>query len=509
MTPGDETSRKEQRLTSLAALRRAGRMDEAVALAAEWTRSSPDELAAWSALGETLAASSRPDLAAKAWAQAVKLDPAAIPALCGHAAALTALGRPGEAAAFYERALERDVASSEARFGLAVLAFDSGDLDRAAALVGGLETESAAAIWLTARLGVARGEFEPALSAVQTLLAGGRLIGEALSEAMLLQAICLDRLDRTAAAFAAATCGKAIQRAHFAGRAAGHEGQVEKFDRLADWFEAADRTPWSSAPPLAPTSDDPRSHVFLVGFPRSGTTLLEQALAGHSAVVALEEAPSLADAYQAFLKTPQGLEKLAHISADDALAWRASYWQVVRAHGAAPGKKVFLDKAPAETLSLPVIAKLFPDAKVLFAVRDPRDVILSCFMNSFQMNAMTYAFTDLGGAAACYAACMRLAEVYRDLLPLRIREVRYESLVEDFAGKLAEIADFLGIEFTPSMADVAAASAGRVVRTPSAARIRAGLDRRGLARWRAYAAELAPVAASLAPWITRFGYLED
>jgi hypothetical protein len=226
-------------------------------------------------------------------------------------------------------------------------------------------------------------------------------------------------------------------------------------------------------------------------------------------VVALEEAPTLAEPYQAFLKSPRGLETLAQLPADEAQAWRARYWRVVRAHGAEPAGAIFVDKAPAETLSLPVIARLFPRAKVLFAVRDPRDVVLSCLMNSFQMNAMTYAFTDLAETAACYAACMRLAAIYRALLPTAVREVRYEALVEDFAGQLAAIAAFVGLAFTPAMADVAATAAGRVVRTPSAARIRAGLDRRGVARWRAYGAELAPIAETLAPWIRRFEYPDD
>ncbi|HEY2179299.1 MAG TPA: sulfotransferase [Caulobacteraceae bacterium] len=509
MSAGGETMTTDRRLASLAALCRLGRMDDAVALAAEWTRTTPRELAAWCALGETLAAASRPDLAEQAWSRAVALDPASIGALCGHAKALAAVDRTGEAATLYERVLAGDPAAFEARFGLAILAFDRGDLDRADALVGGLGRRPPGATWLAARISAARGDFEGALVAVETLLADGGLAEEAHAEALLLQAGCLDRLGRCADAFAAAVKGKAIQRTIFAGRAAAHEGQTEKLNRLAEWFETAEASPWNDAPPVGSAPGDPRSHVFLVGFPRSGTTLLEQVLAGHPDVVALEEAPTLADAYQAFLKSADGLENLARISAEEARAWRARYWRVVRAHGAEPAGAVFLDKAPAETLSLPVIAKLFPGAKVLFAVRDPRDVTLSCLMNSFQMNAMTFAFTDLAETAGCYGACMRLAAIYRTLLPLAIREVRYEALMEDFAGQLATIASFVGLGFTPAMADVATTSAGRVVRTPSAARIRVGIDERGLARWRAYAGELAPVAAILAPWISRFEYSED
>jgi hypothetical protein len=325
------------------------------------------------------------------------------------------------------------------------------------------------------------------------------------AEALLLLAQALDRLDRPSEAFAAATEGKALQHLLFAARAAGHEGESAKLRRLGAWFAATEPWPRIDAPP----SDDIASHAFLVGFPRSGTTLLEQALAAHPCVVTLEEAPTLADAYQEFLAAPGGQERLEHLTNADADRWRAHYWQVVRQHGVEPDGRLFLDKAPAGTLNLPIVARLFPQAKVLFAVRDPRDVVLSCAMNAFQMNSLTYAFTSLAETAACYDAAMALARDYRRVLPLDVREVRYERLALDFADEVRVVADFLGLTFDPAMADPAAAARGRSVRTPSAAHVRAGVDRRGLDRWRAYAAELEPVRDVLAPWVEAWGYPAD
>ena len=321
----------------------------------------------------------------------------------------------------------------------------------------------------------------------------------------------LDGLGRTPEAFQAFSRGKAALRRHYAERAAGREGEVDKLDRLAAWFQTADRAPWRKAPGgVGAQGPGVRTHAFLVGFPRSGTTLLEQGLAGHPDLVALEEPPTLAEAYDEFLATPAGLARLAALTAAEAEHWRSVYWRVVGGYavnsGADVAGKVFLDKAPAGTLYLPLIAKLFPEAKVLFAVRDPRDVVLSCFRQSFQINALTYAFTDLAETARCYAAAMSLAAVYREALPIQPIEVRYERLVDDFAGELGRIAAFLGLELAPAMLDVAATASRRVVRTPSAPQVRAGLNRRGLGRWRAYAAELAPVMPILAPWIERLGY---
>src|SRR5262249_38672612 len=164
------------------------------------------------------------------------------------------------------------------------------------------------------------------------------------------------------------------------------------------------------------------------------------------------------------------------------------------------------DKAPAETASLPLVAHLFPAAKVLFAMRDPRDVVLSCFRQAFQMNALTYAFTDLAETVAAYDATMRLAEAYRPVLPRALRGVRHEALVAAFEAELGAVAVWLGLKLDPAMLDVAATSRRRQVRTPSAAQVREGLNARGIGRWRAYEANLAPVLPVLSPWARRFGY---
>ena len=481
--------------------RRAGRMNEAVAALNEATRRTPQDPAAWAALADGLVAANRPDLALEAWVRTLVLAPAWAPGWVGKGRALQALARPDEAAAAFHEALARAPADPDAHFALAMLAFDAGDLDSAEAHAARLPPAPPTA-WLTARIAAARGDFERAQDILERLLP--TLVDGPRADALLLLGEALDRLGRPAEAFATAMEGRAVQHRLFAPRAAGREGETAKMKLLAAWFEAADPAGWIAAPAKA----DASGHVFLVGFPRSGTTLLEQAVVAHSGIVALEEAPTLADHYQEFLTGPEGLERLAPLGAAEADRWRARYWQTVREHGARPEGRIFVDKAPAGTLNLPLVAKLFPGARILFAMRDPRDVTLSCAMNAFQMNSLTYAFTSLGETAACYDAAMSLARVYRGLLPLAVREVRYERLIVDFAGELAAICAFIGAPFDAAMVDVGPAARGRAVRTPSAAHVREGVNRRGLERWRAYAAELAPVADTLAPWVRAFGYPE-
>jgi hypothetical protein len=411
------------------------------------------------------------------------------------------MARPAEAASAFEAALKIEPSDFDARFGLALLAFEAGDYDGAATTLAPLPP-SAATSWLLARISAAGGDFEQARATLERVLPG--LSDGPRADALLMLAHALDRLGRPTEAFRAAMEGKAIQRRLFSARAAGHETETAKLKRLRAWFETAG--------PMAAGSSAPQDesgvagHVLLVGFPRSGTTMLEQALGAHPEIVTLEEAPTLGDHYAAFLSGAQGLERLSRISEDEAARWRARYWEVVRQHGVDPNGRVFLDKAPAGTLNLPLVARLFPAAKVLFAVRDPRDVVLSCAMNAFQMNALTYEFTSLSQTAACYDAAMGLASVYRRVLPLAVHEVRYEKLVAGFAQELTAITGFIGVPFDPATTDVAASARGRAVRTPSAAQVREGLNSGGVERWRAYRNEIAPVAGVLAPWVEAFGY---
>jgi hypothetical protein len=447
-----------------------------------------------------------------AWDRALAARPRDAGLMCGKASVLQSLARTAEAAALFAAADAAEPGHLQAGVGLAMIALETGDLAAAgghAARLAALHGPQPPVAWLAGRVAMARGEPAAAEAHLAPLADDPALSPEQRADVLLLRGEALDALGRTAEAFASAVRGKSILQALNTARAASREGEVEKLRRLKAWFEAADPADWAAAPQGAddgpgPVFPDP---VFLVGFPRSGTTLLEQLLAGHPDVSALEEAPTLAEPYAEYMTDSKGLARLAALSPEAAAAGRARYWRTVRELGGEPGR-VFLDKAPAGTLYLPLVAKLFPRAKVLFAVRDPRDVVLSCLRHNFQMNAMTFCFTALDHAAACYDACMGLAEVYRRVLPLDLTEARHEALVADLPGELARLAAFLGLEVTPGMADIAATAARRTVRTPSARQVRAGLNTAGLGRWRAYAHELAPVMGALAPWVRRYGYAE-
>jgi hypothetical protein len=249
-----------------------------------------------------------------------------------------------------------------------------------------------------------------------------------------------------------------------------------------------------------------RGHAFLVGFPRSGTTLLEQVLETHPDVVTLDERPVLIDAETEFLTQAGGVRRLAGVVSEMLAPFRGAYWKRVGEFGVDPTGKVFIDKHPLSTMRLPLISKVFPGAKIIFAVRDPRDVVFSCFRRSFNMNAAMYEFNSIEGAARFYDAIMSAGQVYLEKLPFQAHQLRYERLVEDFDGTARAACDFLGIEWTEGLRDFArTAQSGRIA-TPSSAQVTRGLYAEGVGQWRNYAFALEPALPILKPWIEKFGY---
>lgn len=264
-------------------------------------------------------------------------------------------------------------------------------------------------------------------------------------------------------------------------------------------------------PPLRPLkapSDLACEHVFLLGFPRSGTTLLEQVLASHPNVVNLQELPALAAASGDLLDQPDGYFQICTLSDENWQAMRQAYWTSVRGFGVEPSGKVFVDKMPLNTVWLPIIWALFPNAKVLFAVRDPRDVVLSCFRRAFDLNRAMYEFISLDGAARYYDTVMRAGETYRAACPLPVFEVRHETLVSDFEPELHRICEFLHLDWSDELLGFAEKARSRRIRTPSARQVVRGINSDGVGHWRRYEKALAPVRHILDPWAARFGYPE-
>ncbi len=247
----------------------------------------------------------------------------------------------------------------------------------------------------------------------------------------------------------------------------------------------------------APSSFQMPAPIFLVGFPRSGTTLLDQILSSHSRLFCMEEKEIFAESVADLLAADAPLDNL------DIETRRAGYWARVQAPF---GDRLLVDKLPLNIIFLPLIARAFPDAKIIFALRDPRDVILSCFQQRFGMNAAMAQFLDLGNAAAYYDLVMSLMEACRARLPLRLHQVRYEDVVANLEQEARALTDFLDLPFEPAMLGFRETALKRDINTPSARQVIEPLYSRSIGRWRRYEADLAPALSTLNAWAARYGY---
>lgn len=487
-----------------------GRFEEALQLLNRARRMAPKDPNILNSLGLCLRALGRTEDALQAHDAALRLEPRMVPAHFNRAVVLEELNEMNGAKSAYERAVALDPGYIEALASLAWLNAEAGEVDSARTYAERALSRSPSNA--LARMALASADLQRGdLGAAGPRLTA--LIGEPLTPVNRSIVLGLigdfnDAVDNPPEAFAAYAASnselKALCQEQYEGP--GRETALERVRSLRDWFRETDPEPWTHALPVRPRAADPKAHIFLVGFPRSGTTLLENVLAAHPEVVTLEEKDSLAIVDAAFLSSTDGLERLANISPAEALRQRDAYWSAVRRFGVEPRGRVFIDKMPLTSVQLPLVAKLFPNARVLFARRDPRDVVLSCFRRRFAMNPSMYQLLTLEGAAAFYDAVMALSELYRDVLPLPQHVVRYEDLVEDFEGTARAACDFIGLGWDRALLDFAAKARTRGISTPSAAQVTGGLNRKGQGVWQRYREQMALVLPLLQPWVERFGY---
>src|SRR2546423_12206709 len=411
----------------------------------------PDDASVSNALGLAFMKANRYFEALKAYDAALRIAPQFAPAHFNKGSACEAVGYLDSAKQCYESAIAIDSRVAEPFARLASLAARRGDFGEAVR---------------TGREALARQPNHAA--AHQALIAAdleqGRIAGAEARIEMLLGRADLSEYDRYVVS---GLLGELRERQHrfaeaYSAFVQGNEDYYRanrpRFDPtataltaihwLTEYYRAQSPIP---ASPAAEPGRETARHVFLVGFPRSGTTLLEQALASHPAVVTMEEKEAFLESIRAFMGSPEDHAKLASLDGDRLQEYRSAYWRHVADYGCAVSGKIFVDKLPFHTIKLPLISALFPSARVLFAVRDPRDVVLSCLRARFRINPFMIELLRPGDAAIFYTASMKLAELYRKVLPLTVYEVRHEELVGDFDKVCRSVCAFTGIEWNASM----------------------------------------------------------
>jgi tetratricopeptide (TPR) repeat protein len=464
-----------------------GRLDEALALLQRALEAAPEAIGLMNAIGLVLYRMDRAAEAVEAYDAALAREPRFAPALANRATAFIGLTKFEAARTDFEAAIASDPGNLVAVNGLAALALARGEpaeARRLAEIVLAREPGFPGAVTTVAGADLAGGRPEAAEAALAGLLADPRPNIWDRALAWELRGDALDALGRFAEAFAAWTEGNALQRAHNAAWLEGRPGTLALVEgltaalagqRVAAAWGHGGRSPV-------------RRHVFLLGFPRAGAAPLEQGLAAHPDVTLLAGRECLIDGAREWLADADRLGRFCAADDDALEPWREAYWRRVREEGAAPEGRVFVDSNAYNSFKLPLIARLFPDARVLVARRDPRDNVLACFRHRFPMADPAWQMLTLDGTARLYAATMALAEASETAFGLFTHPVQLEALRADAAGELKAVSDFIGLPLDERMRDLAA-----------------GLDGEGIGKWRDYEAQLAPAMEVLAPWVARFG----
>ncbi len=486
-----------------------GRVAEAEQLLRRAVAIAPNDVGSRNALGLGLLGLDRPDEALAQFDAIIALDSSLPFAHANRGNALSALGINTGAEASYLRALELDANQPIALAGLARIAASRGAhrearerAEKVLALLPGYPD----AVMSLAAAELGERQFNGAEARLRALLTDSRLTPVDRAYATGLLGDVLDAKSLPEEAFAAYdSCNQQLRKA-FAPRFSAGPSALEYTRALTHYFQQVAPQPGSAAESFPRSAAEPSNHVFLVGFPRSGTTLLDVVLEGHPDVVSLEEGKLLLDGVREFMNAPSDLDRLMRANTASLEPARAAYWRLVASAGIDVAGKVFVDKHPFNTVKLPLIARLFPRAKILFACRDPRDVVLSCFRHRFQMSAPTYELLSMPGAARYYDAVMALAVCLTSALTLDMCLVRHEDVVIEFRREMRRVCSYLGLEWMPEMGDFALRSKNRGVLTPSTAQLVRGLNTEGIGQWHRYQAQLEPVLPILEPWVKRFYY---
>jgi tetratricopeptide (TPR) repeat protein len=412
-----------------------------------------DNTQALSELGWLLTELGRPDEAEAICRHELSLVPRAAPAWSRLGRVLKCLGRFDEARSCFERALELDPELPEAYGGLAILGARAGDEEQLRRLRAVLADPG-----------------HPAAARISAGFALGKL---------------LDNADRCDEAFPCFFQANSLHRQLLS-------ASGTRYDRGAfrQYIEGLIET---CTPELyaTPEHDGNLSElpVFVVGMPRSGTSLIEQIAASHSRVAGAGELPDIGHIVELVQADVQeGREQ------DPDLALGLADGYVARLQQIGRGAERVIDKMPDNILGLGLVALLFPQARIVFCRRDPRDTCLSCYFQPFNLR---FAWdTDLADCGSRALQIERLAEHWRHSLPLRMLTINYEAMVADLEGESRRLIEFLGLDWEPTCLDFHETE--RPVLTASGWQVRQPLFTRSVGRWRKYERHLGPLLEVLA-----------
>ena len=241
--------------------------------------------------------------------------------------------------------------------------------------------------------------------------------------------------------------------------------------------------------------------VFLVGFPRSGTTLLDSILRSHSQTLVLEEKPFLLNIRHKFFNK-NSLDKILSIDAGTKLNLQKEYFDSFNYSK----KKIIIDKFPLNIIELAFIKTIFPNSKLILALRHPLDCILSCVLTSFKINEAMANYENLETTTFFYNEVFSLFEIYKSSLNLNYYSIKYENVVKNFDYEIKNLLSYLGLKFEDSVRYYYHTAKKRnLIHTPSYHQVVNPIYTNSLNRYKKFE-DIKNIEPMVKKWIKEFNY---
>lgn len=469
----------------------------------------PDDPIVNNNLGNALSLQAKSGEAIEHYRRALEIDPEYAACYVNLANTYRTARRHEDALQHYANALALDDSIAQAHYGRAAILERLSDLEGAIESLDRaleIEPDMSGAVLLKGRLLRRSEHYDDArayLSAAIENPAMKRVAGSLQVEL----GHVLDRMGRYDDAFGAFSSGQQLLSERPAAQHFDWTRYLSTISRSQKWIEEGGPTEWETS-----WDDGIQVPVFFVGFPRSGTTLTEQILDSHPNLVATDEAPLISNLMQRVPdllgERPPFPEGVGQLQREHVLQLRREYMDEAAQFVGADALQEcrLVDKLPLNLVNLPIIRRIFPESRLICALRDPRDVCLSCLMQEFRPNIAMVHFYSIETTARLYANVMNLWLHYRTKLGMPAIESRYEDLVADYEASARRLLEFLGEPWDDAVLEYTNRAREKVVSTPSYAAVSQPIYTSSTKRWERYEKHITKVQPLLQPFIEEFGY---
>lgn len=468
----------------------------------------PEYLEALGNLGALMMNQEKPGDALELLQKALKLSPKAPQVLCNIGSILEQEGRFDEAREKFRQALVYAPDFVDALAMLAGIEEKSSHLEVAKPLLEKglrLAPDNVSLNVMAAKIARTEGRFNEAIELLEKVH-GQNMMPLQAGDVCINLGKLYDRQGDAVRAFACFEEGNRLVRQTTLPADYDRGAYVRRIERSAGFLSDKLAISWQEKP----RREVVQTPVFLLGFPRSGTTLLDQILDSHPHLQALSEKPTVSLMVQAFLENAgDNPDALADLTMDQIDQLRRVYFGAVASHVDLKPDSLLVDKMPLNTVNAHLIWRVFPEAKFILAIRHPCDVCLSCFMQNFSLNEAMSVFFTLEETASLYARVMGFWQKCVNTLPLHYHRIRYEDVVADFEGQTRALLGFLGVEWDDAVLRYNEHAKQRVINTPSYHQVTQPIYQHAKYRWKRYAKEFEPVIGTLQPFIEYFGYEKE